>query len=910
MSNNIKKYLFLICILLPCAALGDISSSLSFFAPSSTDYSVTILETVFGVVGNVLHGRGNQLLGIGIGIFNAGWVIAIGIGILYVIWDSVIHAAQSGEMMMGRGKKTVFKIIGIIIGFTLAVPSAGTGYSMAQSGAMWIVVQGVGLADRISDKMYSYFKSGGVVYQPNPATGEEMMPLMPPAASILKSQICMYKLESILDKDKKAQDDAIGKIEDTLGSLPSYGYDSTRPVGYSVNSDNTITVGTRSSDEEFAENGHRYNNECGTLMWNYSHDTFVERMGSTSYDESQANSERAQVIAMMQQAASQMFSSLEPVAKEIAAIDPASETSEEAFLAIADTAGMAMANSGVGYATLMDPARQQSLVASQGDLDKSLAEYNARGWVFTPFLTAIPGLVGGQTISIGNYAPSTTDGDLATLTQISDEDRAAIGTLMGRVDSDGYLAKSQDYLKLYQAGSYNTIGFDFQKSIIDQMLCDDDKKQGAECNDDVEDVVGYLDAMFSVQKGVVEGSAYFIWGAMQGTAYIIEGFAWLAGELGQNKDSKDMYSVVDTIKDASYSARDALFSANDALDDMINGLEEDIDMAKLGGMNNDLMDLTKAIGPIGPVMATMMTAMVGKGIDSLQTNAFQKNQNAMVTAIQIGGDLMVASLEATFAAGKVMFITSIVTGSIEMISEAVKMIPVIGATMGGMVKMVGTTTQLANKGIELVIPLYIGLAMMFFAGGLLLYILVPLSWILLFGAVVLRWVGMVIIIILASPIFCFNLIRSDGEGIIGRGERFLVDLARTAITPALLTLGAVAFVVLFNISFQLVSLILTNFLPLLFKVHDHPYLISISLAAILMLFGLLMVYMTDLLGTLCTSDLVQAVGSAIGEALHHFQGAHGLHDQLKSGVGQAGGQVSNPAKQASESGGGLKNKGG
>lgn len=899
MLKNNQKWLYVALLIvapLSSALAADGSSSLSFFsfAPSAGDYSVTMLERVFGVVGNVLHGRGHQLFGWSMHIFNACWIGAIGIGILFVLWDATVNAAQNGEMMMGRAKRTVFKVIAIVIGFSLAIPSSTTGYSMAQNGVMWLVLQGVGLADRITDKMYSYFQSGGVAFTANPATADEMTPLMDPAGEILKSQICMFKLESILARDKQAQEDALDKVEDTLGSLPSYNYDaSPAPVGYSINPDNTITVGTLADDATFAETGRRYNSECGTIAWSYSQDTFVQRMGSNSYTPEQAASEKAQTMTFIQTGVTQMFTALEPVARQIANIDPNAEDSEEQFYDIADSGASSLANSGVGFSTMIDPLRRNSLIGAQDSLTQSMASYNAKGWVFTPFMSIIPGLYASQQISVANYAPTTTPANLELLTQITDQDRQDIGSLMNRVETDSYVAKSKGYLALYQSNSYWNPDFSFN----DVMNMYD--------TDDVDDAVDYLDGLLLVQRETLNFTRGFATNIIDGMSYVPYGLGWMIDKLGGNGDP--LFDIQDFMFDMSDSIGAGIDFALDAMNDMIKGLADDIPTAKAGGMNNDLMELSEQIGPVGPVMVTLMTSMVGKGMNSLDKYAFQESNNAMVTSIKIGGDMMVAAMDATFAVGKVLFVTTVINGMISAVGE---MVPnnIMGIPVAGPIKIFGKGMALANKGVDIIVPIYIALALFFFAGGLLLFILVPLSWVLLFGAVVLRWVGMVLINMVAAPVFCFNLIRSDGEGIIGRGERFLVDVTRTTITPAVLVLGGVAFAILLNIAFQMIALILTNFLPLLFQVHAHPYLVSVSLAAILMVFGVLMLYLTEMLGSFCTSDLVQAVGSAIGEALHHFQGAQGLHDQLKSGVSQAGGQASQPVKQLTDSAGGLKGR--
>lgn len=905
MINKMKKIFILVLSILPCAAFADLTSYVHYFTPPATDYSMTTLNTVFGAMGNVLQGRGNQLLGIAMGIFNACWIVAIGIGILYVIWDSVMHAAQSGEMMMGRGKKTVFKIIGITIGFSLAIPSGTTGYSLAQSGAMWLVVQGVGMADRISTAMYKYFQSGGLAVTAQPATGADISPLMSPASGMLKSQICMFKLESILSKDKKAQDDANKTVQEIMDTtLPSYSYNtSPAPAGYSINSDNTITVGTYADDETFKKTGHRYNSECGTISWTYSSNAFLQRTkGNGSYTPSQEQAERTQTLALMTSGVTQMFTSMEPVARQIALIDPNATDSAQQFYTISSSGASALANSGIGFATLLDPLRRESQINSKDELAQTMANYNAKGWVFTPLMIIVPGLIQNQFIPLTNYAPSITEADVSQLTQISDKDKAEIAQLMAQVDTDQYAMKSLQYLDLYDAANYSKgINFDFS-SVVDAYK-----------SDKVNNITDYLNAMLFMDKstlGVAHGILDWDIGSVGGSQVgLISSMGLLFRGLGEvlsffhaNTAANALFAVTDTFNAISDGAIAGIESAQKALDDMVKGMGDEIMYAKNGGLNNDLLELTKQIGPVGPILATLMTSMIGKGMASLDMYAFNGNLNAMESSINIGGDMIVASLEATFSAGHVLFVTTMVNSAVQGLSGLMEGIPFIGGFMKG----VGAVTDLSNKGVDAMVPLYIMLALFFFGGGLMLFILVPLSWVLLFGAVVLRWIGMVLVSMIAAPIFCFNLIRTDGEGIIGRGERFLVDLLRAVITPAILTLGAVVFMVMFNVAFQLVSLILTNFLPLIFKVHGSAYLVAVSLAAILMLFGVLMVYVVEVLASMCTSDLVQAVGSSIGEALHHAQGAHGLHDQLKSGVSKAGGQASNPINEIAKTAGGMK----
>ncbi len=159
-----KTLYFLGLFLLPLTGFAD-SGLPNFFTPPPTDISVIILSSIFGTVGGVLHGNGSQLIGQVMGVFCNGIVIAIGAVFSYNIFKLVLHSAQEGEMMVGKGKQLGITILRSVIGVSIAVPSSATGYCMAQTIIMWLVVQGVGFADQGWNKVVDYLSQGGNLYQ-------------------------------------------------------------------------------------------------------------------------------------------------------------------------------------------------------------------------------------------------------------------------------------------------------------------------------------------------------------------------------------------------------------------------------------------------------------------------------------------------------------------------------------------------------------------------------------------------------------------------------------------------------------------------------------------------------------------------------------------------------------------------
>lgn len=920
---GLKRWLLLIIMMLPCVAFADTFTRFNFFTPLSTDYSLSALQTIFGSMGNVLPGRGNQLFGTLVGVFNACWVVAIGVAVLFLIWDSIMHAAQSGAGMAGHGRKSVLKIIGVVIGFTLAVPSSSTGYSLGQNAVVWSVIQGIGIADKIYGRMYDYFMQGGVVVTMDPPAADDMKAFMNPAATILQGQICLYKLEDIKLAEKKANEAA---ASGDINKLPSYSYDhGTSEVGYSINADDTITMGTI-NDKYVAENpaSHRYNDECGKVKWEYKHDTILARMAGTNYDYDAYAQERTATLAYVKSATIDLFNSLAPMARQIASIDPNTASNPDAsaqFKAIAPSGAQSLANSGIVFATVIDPARRLVMVNRASDLTASMNDYRTKGWIFTPFMMTIPGLYDGQVVSIANYTPAATAPDVARLTTISEEQRSEISKLISHVDSDNYVINAMTDLDSYYANTALNADLSFE-AFLQEYNPEEDTGS-------VDSVVDWIDSIMEAPKGAISLTKGFTTTLVGGMGDTIGAFNTVFGffqgiddlfdQIDDCVDSVTSTDVFDGGPDCNISfnmgsgyselknAQNALYAASDyagkdlqsaikGIDDMITDLKQDAANSKKGGMNDQIRDLTYNIGPIGPILAVMLTSMIGKSFGILEDNV-NMNKNAMMTSIKVGGSMMTASLEAVFSAGRALYVSSMVEGALSGFGAIMG----YGSSGAGSLvsKAPGGAVGLANKGMMMVVPAYVALALLFFAGGMLLFIMVPLIWIMLFVAVALRWMGLVIINVLAAPIFCFNLIRADGDGLIGKGDRFLADLLRTVITPAVLIIGAIAFMVLFNITFELIAYLLTNFLPLLFQIKPHAYLVSISLASILMVFGLLMTYLVNLLGNLCTSDLVNAVGNSIDHAFGEVKGAHGMPEQMHHGLSSASEQMGAGARGVS-----------
>ncbi len=209
--NKLFKRLFLICtLLLPVAVLAadsngtSISSALNFRPPAS-DRSVIFLSNIFGVVDGILAGTGSQIIGTMFGVFNAAVLSLGGIILVYTLLVSTMNTAQEGEFL-GRQWSSVWIPLRSVFGIGLLLPKA-SGYCMMQIFVMWVVVQGVGAADKVWGTALDYLGRGGVIIQPNMDPQQSARSanntIFQTAAGMLSSQVCMLGIEHQINVMRK-----------------------------------------------------------------------------------------------------------------------------------------------------------------------------------------------------------------------------------------------------------------------------------------------------------------------------------------------------------------------------------------------------------------------------------------------------------------------------------------------------------------------------------------------------------------------------------------------------------------------------------------------------------------------------------------------------------------------------------
>lgn len=302
------------------------------FSPPASDFSVVFLGNVFGVVDGILHGTGSQIMGSMFAVFNAAVLALGGIVITYTLLVSTMNTAQEGQML-GQKWSSIWVPVRSVIGLTLLIPKA-SGYCLMQIFVMWVVVQGVGAADKVWDAALSYLNRGGVIIQgqSNPALAlmKGSASGVPLAAQVmLAGQVCMQgiqtQLETQLDtyKTQKANSTGpcFGQIDSDMkefceSSVPNFisSVDFIRKESDSSGS-TLITIDMPNFPEGLY---HYLNGICGHISWNrFQDDQFNSTVKGLVSESDLKTARMSRVIAIQQ-----MYLDLSSLAQEMVGNNP------------------------------------------------------------------------------------------------------------------------------------------------------------------------------------------------------------------------------------------------------------------------------------------------------------------------------------------------------------------------------------------------------------------------------------------------------------------------------------------------------------------------------------------------------------------------------------------------------------
>ncbi|STX52532.1 defect in organelle trafficking protein DotA [Legionella busanensis] len=345
MKRLILSFLF---ILFPTLALASSFNNPTgiTFTPTPGDFSVVFLGDLFGVVDGVLHGTGSQILGSIFSVFNSAVLALGGVVTMYTLLVSTVNTANEGKML-GQKWSSVWVPVRTTLGLALLIPKA-SGYCLMQIFVMWVVVQGIGAADKVWTAALSYIARGGVIAQP------QSTPIPPPtiipnpalmdvplgASKILTGQVCMYGLQVTLENlrtaylNEKQNDSGPCFLLQNSNDSPMNQFCNT-PVPDFLSTVNPVAM-QNSLPNKGAWNlpmpnfpmGSIYsslNGVCGTIMWNAFDTTSLytvnPKNGQTMAQ--QLNASEIQTITMSRAVAlQQLYNDLALIAQVMVNNDP------------------------------------------------------------------------------------------------------------------------------------------------------------------------------------------------------------------------------------------------------------------------------------------------------------------------------------------------------------------------------------------------------------------------------------------------------------------------------------------------------------------------------------------------------------------------------------------------------------
>lgn len=348
-----KRWVAWLACLWPFLTFADGAS----FTPPTGDYSVIFLSNIFGVVDGVLNGTGSQVVGTMFSVLNAAVLAIGGIVIMYTLVVATMNTAHEGKFL-GEKWSSIWVPVRISIGLALLLPKA-SGYCMMQIFFMWVVVQGVGAADKVWNAALQYLNRGGVIIaeqlKTSSTSSSSTANITQGAMTILAGQVCMLGLQNVLQAAQKSYQSTANSsgpcygtapnssvtaictaaVPDFLGSVnavaaqqlqtPS-GYESSLCQSSSSSSSSTSTASLPAyfivqmpnfpSTSEYVS----LNGICGSIAWNPISSTWIQSVQNTM---SSASCSDLQATAFSRAIAiQQMYVDLQSIATTMVNNDP------------------------------------------------------------------------------------------------------------------------------------------------------------------------------------------------------------------------------------------------------------------------------------------------------------------------------------------------------------------------------------------------------------------------------------------------------------------------------------------------------------------------------------------------------------------------------------------------------------
>jgi defect-in-organelle-trafficking protein DotA len=185
--------------------------------PIHSDVSMAYLANMFGVVDGVLHGTGTQILGKMFAKFNTILFSFAGLLWAYTSFIGILNTASQGQFL-GQRWSSMWVPFRIVSGAVFLLPKATTGYSMIQILVMYIVLQGIGAANRVWDTTLNYLERSGTIvefaqplrsikalnYSKAAMEAADNSHLIQTAGKILKAEVAMLSVYNAMERQGRA----------------------------------------------------------------------------------------------------------------------------------------------------------------------------------------------------------------------------------------------------------------------------------------------------------------------------------------------------------------------------------------------------------------------------------------------------------------------------------------------------------------------------------------------------------------------------------------------------------------------------------------------------------------------------------------------------------------------------------
>lgn len=189
-----KNMMYLVPVIL--ALIPTISFAADIFEIPKSDISLKILGALFG--GLMSTGGNDPLLG-AIKIFNGGVLMIGGVLAGYTILAGTIGTAHDGEML-GKKFSSAWIPIRYSLGTALVLPVVGGGYCVMQVLVMWLIMQGIGLADQV---WISFMANAGSTANFT-FSGGARTAIVDVAQNAFKSSVCYQSYQRVIDTESKS----------------------------------------------------------------------------------------------------------------------------------------------------------------------------------------------------------------------------------------------------------------------------------------------------------------------------------------------------------------------------------------------------------------------------------------------------------------------------------------------------------------------------------------------------------------------------------------------------------------------------------------------------------------------------------------------------------------------------------